>query len=30
MHTSASLIVTAERPGGGAADLPNTLELKRG
>ncbi len=29
MHTSASLIVVAERPGGGLADFPNTLELER-
>ena len=30
VHTSASLIVVADRPGGGMADLPNTLELERG
>ena len=30
VHTSASLIVVADRPGGGLADLPNTLELERG
>lgn len=30
VHTSASLIVSAERPGGGLADLPNTIEVERG
>jgi ABC-type polysaccharide/polyol phosphate transport system ATPase subunit len=29
-HTSASIIVVADRPGGGLADLPNSLEIDRG
>jgi ABC-type polysaccharide/polyol phosphate transport system ATPase subunit len=28
-HTRASIIVVADRPGGGLADLPNTLEIER-
>jgi ABC-type polysaccharide/polyol phosphate transport system ATPase subunit len=29
IHMSSSIIVLAERPGGGAADLPSTLEIDR-
>ncbi len=29
IHTSATIIVVAERAGGGMADLPNTLEIDR-
>jgi ABC-type polysaccharide/polyol phosphate transport system ATPase subunit len=29
-NTSASIIVIADRPGGGVADLPNTIEIDRG
>jgi ABC-type polysaccharide/polyol phosphate transport system ATPase subunit len=29
-HLSSSIIVLADRPGGGMADLPNTLEIERG
>src|SRR5947209_6379134 len=29
-HASASIIVVADKPGGGLADLPNSLEIERG
>jgi ABC-type polysaccharide/polyol phosphate transport system ATPase subunit len=29
-HMTSTIIVIAERPGGGAADLPSTLEIERG
>jgi hypothetical protein len=29
VHTTASIIVLADRPGGGVADLPNSLEIER-
>jgi ABC-type polysaccharide/polyol phosphate transport system ATPase subunit len=29
-HMQSSIIVLAERPGGGAVDLPSTLEIERG
>ena len=29
IHTTASVIVVADRPGGGMADLPNSLEIER-
>jgi ABC-type polysaccharide/polyol phosphate transport system ATPase subunit len=29
IHTSSSIIVVADRPGGGVADLPHTLEIER-
>jgi hypothetical protein len=29
IHTSASLMVVANKPGGGMADFPSTLEIER-